>query len=265
MQNMQTKRNYMPLNIFTLLVMLTTAAATIEALTGQNQALSGESQEAEREKKRKEFESQFAVADLEEAEPADPQQLAKRKAKSKRYDKLGLVSKQVPDYVDETALYSHWQENLPAFPVEQSHAIIIGETLDSQAHLSNDKSGVYTESSVRISEILKQDSSSSLVSGAVISVDRPGGFVKYPNGRKVLYRVVGLNMLRVRKQYVLFLGDASDGGNYRVITGYELMVGGVSPLDEAAHFDKYRGMAKTPFLNAVCAAIAPPQQIRPNE
>jgi hypothetical protein len=262
---MQTKRSHRTLNIFTLLVMLAAVAATIVAVTGQNSTLSGESQEAEREKKRKEFEGQFAVVELEGPEPADPQKLAKRKAKGKRYDKSGLVSKRVPDYIDETAVYGHGEQAPPTLPVEQSHAVIIGETLGSQAHLSNDKSGVYTESAVRVAEVLKQGDPASLASGDIISVDRPGGFVKYPNGRKVLYRVVGLNMLRSGKRYVLFLGEAGEGGNYRVITGYELTADGVTPLDEAAPFDKYKGMSAATFLDAVRAAIEQPQQIPPPE
>ncbi|HST53267.1 MAG TPA: hypothetical protein VLJ61_14750 [Pyrinomonadaceae bacterium] len=149
---------------------------------------------------------------------------------------------------------NHWQEGIAGLPIAQSSVIIIGEALSANTHLSNNKNGVYTEFSVRINEILKSDNPA-LIPNSILSVDRPGGFVRYPDGHKLLYRIFGLNMLRVNKHYLLFLDNTEQSPNYQVLTGYEMTANGISPIDVAPQFDAYKGMDGISFAQTVRDAI----------
>lgn len=135
---------------------------------------------------------------------------------------------------------------------------MIGEVEAVSGHLSNDKSGVYTEFVIRVGKVLKGIGDNDVTAGQTLSADRPGGFVKYPDGHKRLYRLFGMNMPRRARRYVLFLGAPQDSPNYRIVTGYELTAEGVVPLDVASHFDAYKGLDEATFLNTVRQAIGQP-------
>lgn len=237
-----------------------TAAATKFTPVNQTrstQTLKGDADERGAERKRR-----YPVIDYEAPEPADPEKRAIRKLKNKHYDKFGFAIRDSSPRVDEESVETDWSLHVPALPAAQSAAVVIGEVLSSEAHLSNDRHGVYSEFSVRVDEVLKGVGPGMEV-GRSISVDRAGGFVQYPNGHKRLYRVAGQNMPRVAARYVLFL-TASDGGqNYQILTAYELIGGKVSPLDESTRMSAYEGTAEDSFLQAVRNAITQASQATP--
>ena len=88
--------------------------------------------------------------------------------------------------------------------MEESSVIVIGDVLHSEAHLSEDKRGVYSEFTIRLVEVLKGDS---FWPGSEMVVERLGGYVRYPDGRKLLYRVGTGGMPRVGARYLFFLND----------------------------------------------------------
>lgn len=88
----------------------------------------------------------------------------------------------------------------PALPVAKSAFIVVGEVKTAEAHVSENKENVYSEFTVLVSKIFKK-ANSSIIEGTEITIDRVGGFVKYPNGRTVLYRVSGKNMPAVGERY----------------------------------------------------------------
>lgn len=244
-----------------LIVMFAASVATsIATLRRQDQPKQSQQNPATnldlQEKKRIEFESHFPLISLETLLPADPDKRAKRKIKNERYDKGNFVSRETSGNYDEVEMLTHWEIGLPALPVAQSAAIVVGEAVEAQAHLSNDKTNVYTEFTIRVNEVLNTTNPTSLVSGSLINADRTGGFVRYPNGHKMLYRVFGFSMLRTGKRYVLFLTNPDQSPNYQVLTGYELGASAVSPLDSTPQFEKYKGMDPAAFLEAVRDAIA---------
>jgi hypothetical protein len=203
------------------------------------------------------------MADLETPEPSDPDQRIKRQSKSKRYDRLDLVAQHPSQSIDESVIENHWQEKMAGLPAAQSSHIVLGESLGAETHLSNDKKGVYTEFSIRVAEIIKGDNPA-LIPGRIVAVDRPGGFVRYPGGHKILYRIFGMNMPRANKQYLLFLDNPEHGLNYHLLTGYEMTPGGVLPLDVGLNFDAYKGMDATSFLQAVRNAVEGSSQASPH-
>jgi hypothetical protein len=250
-----TKSN--KITLLCLILLATVVAHSVAALRGQIKDAGKRVQKGvpSQDRAGPNFKSQFPVVDLESPEPPDNGEREKRKSKGKRYDNYGLVEQEPSDTIDETVRENHWQDRVEALPVGQSAAVVVGEVVRASAHLSNDKSGVYTEFIIRVSEVLKGGGANGITADQTISADRPGGMVKYPNGHKILYRLFGMNMPRPARRYVLFLGAPQDSPNYRIVTGYELTDEGVIPLDIAPHFDAYKGLDETTFLKTVREAI----------
>jgi hypothetical protein len=71
-----------------------------------------------------------------------------------------------------------------------------------------------------------------LVPGSVLTIDRIGGHVKYPNGQRVRFRIAGLNMPDVGARYLVFLTSKHNKQDLSIVTAYELTQGGIIPLDE---------------------------------
>jgi hypothetical protein len=94
----------------------------------------------------------------------------------------------------------------------------------------------------------------SVSEGSVISIEREGGYVKYPNGQKLLYRNAGYGMPKRGVTYVLFL-KASDE-DFQILTGYELYNGQVFPLDQSGQFEKLSGLSEAEFLKRLSDALS---------
>lgn len=219
-------------------------------------------------------EDQLPVADHAAPEPADPEKRAKRRARGKGYDRQSWVMEPHPQSGggDVKRLDSSLMLEMPAFPTASSDAVVIGETTDAQAYLSNDKSGVYTEFTVRVDEILKNDTTVPLIVSETVAAQREGGRVRFPSGRVQRYRTHYQHMPRAGRRYVLFLKRNDDGQAYYIRTGYELRGGRVHPLDgvnmnkgasELPQFAAYKGADEATFLSAVRDAVAKSLQASP--
>lgn len=185
---------------------------------------------------------------------------AKRRAKGKKYDKETSV---VHPSLVEIAEVRHWPTDFPAIPVAKSNVVLIGQVTDAKAYLSPNETGVYSEFSVLIKEVLKNVTPEPLKSGDRFTVEREGGRVRYPSGHISKYYIAGLGMPRPGHTYVLFI--VKEGDSYSIATAYELQAGAVSPLDQSGvvNFDKYKGWAEADFLNEVRKAVAVPSQSSP--
>lgn len=251
---MRSHKGTIFLVLFTSAVAVMTAAATIRR-SAQEPAPKLEQRRGV-DRQRQEFERRFPAVDFEKPEPADPEERARRRIKNSRYDKFGFSVRHPSPRVGEESFETEWSLHLEALPASKSTAIVIGEVLSAEAHLSNDKNGIYSEFAVRVDEVLKNAGPAQLQPGSSVTVDRAGGFVSYPNGHQTLYRVDGQNMPGIGQRYLLFLDASGQSPNYRVVTGYELGGSGVAPLDESMGMNKYKGMDEASFLNAVRAAVA---------
>lgn len=179
-------------------------------------------------------ESRWPLADLDSAEPSDPAERDKRRAKSQRHNKslLGLKGAvKSPPPAGRIILVTDWEVGLPALPAERSSAVITGEVLSAHAYVSTDQSGVYSEFAIRVNEVLKNDERAPLAPGDLVSADRPGGRVRIRPGQTVLFTIMGQQMPLVNRQYIFFLSEGGPGSNYEIVTGYEVREGRVFPLD----------------------------------
>lgn len=175
----------------------------------------------------------------------------KRLSKGKRYDRGAVQKKGTPDGL--VTFNNDWEFNVPAIPAGISDAVIVGTVIDSKAYLSPDATGVYSEFTLQVHEVLK-DHSGNISTNTPLAVDREGGRVRYPSGDIVSHIVAGQSTPRVNKRYVLFL--KLEDQDFRILTGYELGAGGVSPLDRVVEkFKKYKGVSESAFLNQVRNAI----------
>jgi hypothetical protein len=196
------------------------------------------------------------VVDFDSPEPDDPVRPEQRRKRNARHDKDYFVHKDDSSgNTVATTLDSEWDLGLPPLPAAQSDIILVGKVTAGRAHLSNDKTGIYSEFPVTIEEVLKNASSSPLKAGSQVYLERIGGVVRYPNGLKYLYRVAGQNMPGVGLRYVFFLKPIGVEEAYEIITAYELRGDKVSPLDSTDQFDAYKEVEQVKFLEQLRNAI----------
>jgi hypothetical protein len=198
----------------------------------------------------------FPKVDYDSPEPSDPAERAKRRSKGKHFDN-GYISKEATRY--SKSLNNHWYVGLPSLPLEQSDAVVIASTLSRGAFISNDRSGIYTELSVRIEEALKGNSDL-LQKDRVIDINRLGGVVRYPSGEESLFSIDGQEMPSVGKRYLFFLKAMPDGADFQIITGYELSPSGVKALDWPVQFAEFNGLDQATFLFKLRDSIAQKKQ-----
>lgn len=213
-------------------------------------------------------ETSHKPADYAAAEPADPQERARRRAKGKRYDRQNWV-KEPSTATGDAGRIDRWMQRVPAFPVATSDAVVIGQIADAQSYLSPDKTGVYTEFTVRLEEVLKADGAAALAPGGTLAAQREGGLVRFASGRVQRYKPHFQGTPRVGGRYVLFLKRNEDGQTYFIWTGYELSGGRVHPLDgvdlpggatELSQFAAYKNADEATFMSALREAVAHPAQ-----
>jgi len=133
------------------LIVLATLAVTFGPLTGPSLSQQQNSKTQDLTK--------YPVVDF--AAPADRTDDAiereKKKEKDKRYEKRPFVITTPQPDVTGSTIYDNEPVPTTAFPFNQSILVITGVILSSKALMSNTKSTVYSEYSVQIESILKQE------------------------------------------------------------------------------------------------------------
>jgi hypothetical protein len=244
------------LTYFVLIVVITIMALSVTVFKSGKSSVSGQQNVRQTNVPLYDREDRYPVVESDEVEPSDPAKRAKLKKQKQRYDKDAPFRHPGPNH-GEVAFLPELQFNFPALPVAQSDAIVVGEVLNAGAHRSENKLNVFSNFEVKVDEVLK---GSKLTAGSVINVQRVGGFVNYPDGKKVLFRLIGNGMPAVGYRYAFFLNILDE--DYSILTGYELGHEGVMPLDNSRQFETYRRETETDFLKALRDAIsqAVPQQ-----
>lgn len=188
---------------------------------------------------------------------------AEREAKSAKYDNADLPLD--PNITEDGQIFSFldWEIGLSALPVDRSDAVIVGRVTDAKAYLSNDKTGVYSEFTIQIDSVPKNDRHMPLKSGGSVAAERDGGRVRFPSGMSILSQTRGQGMPLPGRSYVLFLthdfdfhGSHEDA--FHLLTGYELRNGRIFPLDkpgEGYPMSTYTGADEKTFMNDLRAAI----------
>lgn len=206
---------------------------------------------------RAELERLYSIADYDAPVILDAVRRAERTAKNTRYDKPGILSviNKIPKVDGEQYIFSFDSIPFDGIPVSESDIIVVGEILDKSAFVSNNKQGIYSEFNVRIVDIFK-NSNANLAIGNQITFDRDGGFIRYGNGNKVLYRVIPFGMPQIGHLYILFLSKRDTSPNYYLLTGYELNQGNIINLDNFPQFKQYSETTnQESFIKAVRDAV----------
>jgi len=184
----------------------------------------------------------------------------KQKARSKKYNSKAPP---ITEDTDKIFVASDWDLRLPALPVKISSAVIIGEVTDAQAYLSDDQTEIYSEFTVQIQQVLKNDNKAPLDVGNSVVVERLGGRVKFPSGKIVIASTNHQDLPRSGKRYVFFLThegpEAKPYEDFHILTGYELRDGQVFPLDKPGPdhpITAYKGASETSLLNELAVALA---------
>lgn len=203
----------------------------------------------------------FPIVDFSAKEPLEPSVKAARDAKARKYSKK--YGGEINEELHQIVTTSDWDLRLPALPVARSAAIFVGTVVEAQAHLTPDKTGVFSEFAFQVESVLKNDPKRTVAAGETVSVERSGGRVRMPSGKIVVSWTDHQNMPRVGGRYVLFLthdfekaGDTGD--DFYLLTGYEFKNERVAPLDSSTKREvlAYKGAAESSFLEDLFNALS---------
>src|SRR5205085_12682134 len=248
-----------------LAVIIFAVAATVATVRGQGQSSLDHNEQQS-------FNAgQLPVVGYAAPEPAEPEKCALRRIRGSRHTRGNKqLIKELTSGIEELPLNSHWWWGLPAIPAANSDVIVVGEVIYAQAYLSNDKTAVYSEFTIRTDAALKNNSSTPLDN--TIVAERPGGAVRFQSGRIQHYRIDKQGVAQVGHRYLFFLKRNEEGQDFSILTGYELRAGRVFALDSTGDnsnnklpFDDYNGCEESTFLNKVRNAIANPSQVLPEK
>lgn len=242
-----------------LLIGLVILSLTMSGQTQKNSSHRKEVTYRERELPIVEFSSKQSGERVSRSE--DDKDLARMKARASRYDRQSSQPIEEGHMISGRLWTSHWSRGIPALPVAESDVVLVGGVLHAQAHLSSDKTGIYSEFTVQVDEVLRDSGKASLLPGVVVSVERFGGAVRFPSGAIQRYEAVGQGMPRVGERYVFFLRRHNEM-DFSIVTGYQLEGDVVSPLDGSLvekgkgtyPFDTYQGFDSFRFLDIVRTA-----------
>lgn len=188
------------------------------------------------------------IVDLNSTDVAD----AKRQRKNQRHNHGGLAVAEAPGGNEEVNVVS--ESSIPDFPFGLSDLVVEGTVADSKAFLSEDKTGVYSEYTITVSDILKSPASNPVSKHDSIIAERFGGRVRYPSGQVIRYKVTGNGSPVKNAHYVFFLKRV-DEDSYLLLTAYELRGNKAFALDGSRVslrkgnwvFDKHNGQDVTEF------------------
>lgn len=175
------------------------------------------------------------------------QEWERRRKISQRYDNQGWVIKPVHPNTGGVGKITE-DPPPPLFPIDESALIIVGEVEKVTAFLSNDKGGVYSEFTIRVEEILKNEEKRR---PKKVIADREGGVVIYSNDQRVMYQSSQQELPLLGSKYLFFLTKDELSPNYVILTSYDLNNNGVRQMEMGRRFDEFKNVSKTAFIEVV--------------
>jgi hypothetical protein len=180
-----------------------------------------------------------------------------RRQKNARFDHQRLIQSQPAAQSGEVMVDS--ETTVTDLPAAQSDLVVEAKVNGSRGFLSEDKTGAYSEFYLTVTDVIKATPGISVGKGDAVTAERFGARVRYPSGQIVRYRVTGAGSPAKGKKYLFFLRKTA-GGNYRVLTAYELQGNKVLALDGSrtnfggkhqSVFDKHNGRDAQEFRRDV--------------
>ena len=138
----------------------------------------------------------------------------------------------------------------PALPVAESEIVVVGTIGAAQALLSENKRNVFSEFTLIVEDVFKSNIPG-VAQGSVLTIDRVGGHVKYPNGQRVLFRIARLNIPQTGGRYLLFLTSIHNKEDISILIGYQLTPNGAIPLDALHQVASLTGVTEVELLQRV--------------
>lgn len=179
-----------------------------------------------------------------------------RKKKNEKFDNWSWVRKTFDNDSKSVILINDWQSRISALPVDKSDAVLIGTVNSGEAFLSNDGTGIYSEFSVSVNDVIKNNQKTPIDLGEKIPVQRAGGRLLYPSGKILKYLIAGQEMPKTDGRYVFFLTYDKQRLAYLILTAYEIADGKITALDGRGKskgggfaFTEYNGAEEQQFLN----------------
>ena len=198
----------------------------------------------------KEAKRHFPTVDYDEPNLPDTEENRAKKEKKKRFNELGnWVYATTEPHIRETLSASGGFLHIPALPVAKSDIILIAVVGEAKANLSENRRNVFSEFKITV-ETVQKTSNEQVREGSVLTVDRMGGSVKYPNGQTILYRRSGIYMPKIGGRYLFFLNSINKH-DYGILTAYELTEAGAIPLDMSSQFFDLEGKSEAQILREV--------------
>jgi len=153
-----------------------------------------------------------------------------RQLKNSKHDNARWVAKDLDERVSEVVSEPEWAAGLSDLPVDKSDLVVEGEVIDANAFLSTDRTGVYSEFSVQVEEVLRKSTGEAINLNDTVVVERTGGKVRYKSGKSVRYRIEGQGS-PIRGQRYLFFLRKVDQLTYQLLTAYQIQGDKVFALD----------------------------------
>ena len=239
----------MKTNISTYVLVVLVLGTLGLAFAQHNQNISADN----RLKQPQEKKNAFPTAEYDEPDLPDPTRNRIRKEKQLRHNDFKIVASNPPDWQTERVFVGEGAMSFPSLPVRESAYIVVGTVTAAEAHVSENKKNIFSEFTISVSKVFKT-ANSSMVEGSEIAVSRIGGFVKYPNGQTVLYRISRSNMPVVGDRYLFFL-TSKKNQDLSILTAYSIGGESVSPLDESEQFEALRGLSEEALLQKLQALL----------
>ena len=126
-----------------------------ESKASLKQQDSNEAKRAKAIQRQAELRSHYPIVDYDEKESADTKIREIQRVRKQRHNNRPIVAKEPSPKDEEVASYSHGQFDFPSFPVAKSDVVALVHVLQANAHMSQDKSSVYSEFEVRVLEVFK--------------------------------------------------------------------------------------------------------------
>lgn len=237
---------------FSLLLIVITAFATLK---GQSQNSSGGSHQEKLNSpakvKTKEIESPITEKQKSHSK------LLKQSQGRKLRELAAVGTGDIVVSVEEPFVISTAGEESPPSvqtKVCNAHAVVIGMLNDSSPQLTEDESFLFTEYTMSVEEVIKDNPAAAIQPGNSITVIREGGTGRL-HGRVVRARVEGFKTFDVGKRYLFFLRFVPDTNSYLAFPNgsFELNENEVVPLGKASP-NELRDA--TTFLTAARTTVA---------